>query len=90
LGYRDAVAVADSALYSVGQRVVGHEFHRTAITFTDSYQPAWVYRANNAVPVRDGAVHAAVHASYLHTHPAATPDAVVRFLAHAAPNRPRA
>ena len=44
LAYRDAVAVADSSLYSVGQRVVGHEFHRTAVTFTDSYQPAWVYR----------------------------------------------
>lgn len=27
LGYRDAVAVAESSLYSVGQRVVGHEFH---------------------------------------------------------------
>ena len=44
LAYRDAVAVADSSLYSVGERVVGHEFHRTAVTFTDSYQPAWVYR----------------------------------------------
>jgi len=25
-----------------------------------------------------------VHASYLHTHPAAAPDAVARFVAHAA------
>ena len=47
LAYRDAVAVADSSLYSVGQRVVGHEFHRTAVTFTDSYQPAWVYQARS-------------------------------------------
>jgi cobyrinic acid a,c-diamide synthase len=31
LGYRDAVAVADSALAPVGTRVHGHEFHRTAI-----------------------------------------------------------
>jgi len=81
LGYRDAVAVADSSLYSVGQRVVGHEFHRTAVTFTDSYQPAWVYRGHDVDAVRDGVVHAGVHASYLHTHPAATPDAVVRFVA---------
>jgi cobyrinic acid a,c-diamide synthase len=28
-------------------------------------------------------VHAGVHASYLHTHPAATPGAVARFVAHA-------
>ena len=88
LAYRDAVAVTDSSLYSVGQRVVGHEFHRTAVTFTDSYQPAWVYRGSDAdhdaEPVRDGVVHAGVHASYLHTHPAAAPEAVVRFVAHAA------
>ena len=84
LAYRDAVAVAESPLYSVGQRVVGHEFHRTAITFTDSYQPAWVYRGQDIEAVRDGVVHAGVHASYLHTHPAAAPEAVVRFVAHAA------
>lgn len=88
LGYRDAVAVADSSLYAAGQRVVGHEFHRTTVTFTDSYQPAWVYRGGQVDRVRDGAVRAGVHASYLHTHPAATPDAVARFVAQAA--KPRA
>jgi cobyrinic acid a,c-diamide synthase len=31
LGYRDAVAVTDSPLASVGTRAHGHEFHRTAI-----------------------------------------------------------
>lgn len=87
LGYRDAVAVADSSLYAAGQRVVGHEFHRTTVTFTDSYQPAWVYRGGQVDRVRDGAVHAGVHASYLHTHPAATPDAVARFVAQAATPR---
>lgn len=94
LAYRDAVAVADSPLYTAGQRAVGHEFHRTAVTFSDSYQPAWMYRAPDAddadeAPdaggaVRDGVVHAGVHASYLHTHPAAAPEAVARFVAHAA------
>jgi len=90
LAYRDAVAVADSSLYSVGQRVVGHEFHRTAVTFTDSYQPAWVYRSDGVDAVRDGVVHAGVHASYLHTHPAAVPDAVTRFAARAAAQSRRA
>jgi cobyrinic acid a,c-diamide synthase len=88
LAYRDAVAVADSSLYSVGQRVVGHEFHRTAVTFTDSYQPAWVYQVteedHERASARDGVVDAGVHASYLHTHPAAVPDAVMRFVARAA------
>ncbi len=89
LAYRDAVAVADSPLYRAGQRAVGHEFHRTAVTFTDSHQPAWVYRGAGVDAVRDGVVHAGVHASYLHTHPAAAPEAVARFVAHAAARRAR-
>ncbi|WP_374022084.1 cobyrinate a,c-diamide synthase [Mycobacterium sp. HNNTM2301] len=88
LAYRDAVAVADSPLYTAGQRAVGHEFHRTAVTFSDSYQPAWVYRGNDVDAVRDGVVHAGVHASYLHTHPAASPQAVARFVAHASARTP--
>jgi cobyrinic acid a,c-diamide synthase len=84
LAYRDAVAVAESVLYSAGQRAVAHEFHRTAVTFAESYQPAWVYRGDEIDAVRDGVVHAGVHASYLHTHPAAAPDAIARFVARAA------
>lgn len=91
LAYRDAVAVSDSPLYTAGQRAVGHEFHRTAVTFGGSYQPAWMYRVHDADPanaaVRDGVVHGGVHASYLHTHPAAAPEAVARFVAHAAARR---
>ena len=87
LARRDAVAVADSTLYSVGERVVGHEFHRTEVAFSDSYQPAWVYRDGTAV--HDGVVQGGVHAAYLHTHPAATPAAIARFVANAAGSPPR-
>lgn len=87
LAYRDAVAVADSSSYTAGRRAVGHEFHRTTVEFTNDYQPAWMYRADGAgqrsAAVRDGAVHAGVHASYLHTHPAAAPESVARFVTHA-------
>ncbi|WP_116376122.1 cobyrinate a,c-diamide synthase [Mycobacterium sp. MFM001] len=84
LGYRDAVAVTDSPLYDAGQRIVGHEFHRTTVSFGKSYEPAWVYAGHGAW---DGAVHDGVHAAYLHTHPAAAPDAVARFVARAAASR---
>lgn len=87
LGYRDAVAVADSSMFNAGERIVGHEFHRTTATFADSYPPAWVYPGETVPAVRDGAVHGNVHASYLHTHPAATAHAVARFVAHAARSR---
>jgi cobyrinic acid a,c-diamide synthase len=83
LGYRDAVAVADSSVHAGGERATGHEFHRTTVEFNDSYPPAWVYRGHTTT-VRDGAVHKGVHASYLHTHPAASPEAAARFVAHAA------
>ncbi|HZA11350.1 cobyrinate a,c-diamide synthase [Mycobacterium sp.] len=87
VAYRDAVAVADSPLYPAGERTVGHEFHRTTVTFTDSYQPAWVYRGRAVASVKDGAIHRNVHASYLHTHPAARPAAIARFVSHAAGSR---
>ena len=83
LGYREAVAVADSPLHAVGDRAMGHEFHRTTVTFADSYQPAWVFAGR----VRDGAVDRGVHASYLHTHPAAHPHAISRFVAAAATSK---
>ncbi|MGV0853705.1 cobyrinate a,c-diamide synthase [Mycolicibacterium phlei] len=84
LGYRDAVAVTESALHPTGTRVTGHEFHRTAVTFTEQYPPAWVLRE----PRRDdGAVRAGVHAGYLHVHPAAHPEAITRFVAAAATSK---
>nr|MCW1958070.1 cobyrinate a,c-diamide synthase [Mycobacterium sp.] len=76
LGYRDAVAAADSALYGTGQRVTGHEFHRTTVEFADDVQPAWL-------PAGEGAIQAGVHASYLHTHSAAHPRSIHRFVERA-------
>ena len=83
LGYRDAVAPTDSPLHAVGARATGHEFHRTTVAFTGRYEPAWTFRRAGATPVVDGAVHLGVHAAYLHTHAAAHPEAVSRFVAAA-------
>ncbi|WP_458315601.1 cobyrinate a,c-diamide synthase [Mycolicibacterium brisbanense] len=84
LGYRDAVAVADSSLHTAGARVTGHEFHRTAVTFADKQDPAWAFTDAQRRRVTDGAVLGGVHAGYLHTHPAAHPQAITRFVAAAA------
>jgi cobyrinic acid a,c-diamide synthase len=80
LGYRDAVAAGDSVMFTTGQRVTGHEFHRTAVEFSGPNQPAWLMRGSAGEPVGDGAVHAGVHAGYLHTHPAGHPAAIRRFV----------
>jgi cobyrinic acid a,c-diamide synthase len=84
LGYRDGFAVADSVLHRTGDRVAGHEFHRTAVSFTADYPPAWMFTGGRGEQRRDGALTAGVHAGYLHTHPAALPGAVTRFVAAAA------
>ncbi len=81
LGYRDAVAAADSPLHCAGQRVTGHEFHRTTVDFVETVQPAWLMRESGTAG--EGAIRGGVHASYLHTHPAAHPGAVRRFVEHA-------
>ena len=87
LGYRSAVAVAESPLHTIGDRIMGHEFHRTTVTFADSYPPAWVYSGRDVPTVRDGAIDRGVHAGYLHTHPAAHPQAITRFVAAAATSK---
>ncbi len=83
LGYRDAVATVDSSMHVAGERVTGHEFHRTTVEFADEQAPAWVFRGAGHVTVHDGAVRGGVHAGYLHTHPAAHPHAVRRFVSAA-------
>lgn len=84
LGYRDAVALADSPLWTTGQRVRGHEFHRTRLVRAADPVRAWGWRGNDGRPVTEGAVTRSVHASYLHTHPAGDPAAIARFVAAAA------
>jgi cobyrinic acid a,c-diamide synthase len=97
LGYRDAVAVTDSALAPVGTRVHGHEFHRTALrtpgagatpnpTAPISAANAWRWQARGAV-VAEGFVQAGVHASYLHTHWNGLPGAAGRVVAAARAHR---
>ncbi|WP_405642568.1 cobyrinate a,c-diamide synthase [Streptomyces sp. NBC_00019] len=78
LGYRDAVAVSDSALAVAGTRMRGHEFHRTVVEPGSGAAPAWGVRA----PQRrvEGFVQQGVHASYVHTHWASQPGVARRFV----------
>jgi cobyrinic acid a,c-diamide synthase len=85
LGYRDAVAISPSALFEAGQRVTGHEFHRTEVTPragdpTGDAAPAWQWAQRDATGP-EGYVRGQLHASYLHVHPAGQPGAVARFVA---------
>jgi cobyrinic acid a,c-diamide synthase len=76
LGYRDAVALADSPLAPAGTRVTGHEFHRTAVhprsglLLSPAAGGAWQWRGADP----EGFATPALHASYLHLHWAGTPS----------------
>jgi len=86
LGYRDANACVDSPVAGAGERVSGHEFHRTTTdpghgdgSSTHGASPAWSWDGRD-----HGFVSGQVHASYLHTHAAAQPRSVARFVSRAA------
>ena len=77
LGYRSAVAVADSSLAAAGTRVRGHEFHRTVSTPGAGATAAWQWAPGSP----EGFVSGGVHASYLHLNWAGVPDLAARFVA---------
>jgi cobyrinic acid a,c-diamide synthase len=83
LGYRRAVAAADSVLAQAGDVVHGHEFHRTVVTPAAGPHPAWKFTTGT----REGHVTGNVVASYLHTHWAGHPAAAARFTAASAKAR---
>jgi cobyrinic acid a,c-diamide synthase len=76
LGYRKAVSLSDNVLAVNGQRVTGHEFHRTEIVPRQGDSPAWGW---DRVP--EGFASASLHASYLHVHWAGYPELARRFAA---------
>ena len=90
LGYRKARALADSPLAERGTYVHGHEFHYSTVEPQSGAlpyaSPAWQLSRRG----EEGFVAGGVHASYLHTHWVATPEAPRRFLHSAVRSRARA
>ncbi|WP_345471788.1 cobyrinate a,c-diamide synthase [Actinoallomurus oryzae] len=80
LGYREAVAVRDSPVARAGERVRGHEFHRTVCSRGPDTSPAWQWSAEGP----DGFTSANCLASYLHLHWAGMPQMAMRFVGAAA------
>ena len=86
LGYRDAVALADSPLFPAGSRITGHEFHRTMVhprsglLSEPAGDAAWAWRGGDP----EGFASAGLHASYLHLHWAGAPAIARRVVARAA------
>lgn len=89
LGYREAVAPADTLLARAGERVTGHEFHRTTVDvprdtgtgIPPAITPAWLLdgRPDGVSADPAGSGMATLHASYLHVHWAGHPQVAQRF-----------
>jgi len=82
LGYREAQAATDHPVWPAGTAVRGHEFHVSQVD-PEGRAPAWRLRARGTERP-EGHVAGGVHASYLHTHWAATPGVAARLVAAAA------
>ena len=86
LRYPAAVATADSLLGRAGEKVTGHEFHRTRTLPECGAAPAWQIDGESV-----GFTTPTLHASYLHVHWAGHPALARRFanaVHAAAPYRP--
>jgi len=83
LGYRQAEALRDSCLHKRGDRIWGHEFHRSTLTESnpDPLFKLTGYDSHLQYPA-EGWQKYQVHASYLHLHFGAQPQLIQRFLNH--------
>src|SRR5919107_5780277 len=86
LGYREARGLADSPLTARETLVRGHEFPYSAVEPQAGTLPAWEFLGRG----EEGFVVDGVHASYLHTHWAATPEVPRRLVRSAAESKARA
>jgi cobyrinic acid a,c-diamide synthase len=80
LGYREARALSDSPLMKEGTLLRGHELHYSVVEPEAGDRPAWRFAGRG----KEGFVRDGVHASYLHTHWAATPEVPRRLVRAAA------
>jgi cobyrinic acid a,c-diamide synthase len=81
LGYRQLTALQNSVLFNAGDRVWGHEFHRSTLTELPA-SPVCDLQGyeSNLVFAAEGWSRYQVQASYTHLHFGASPNIAARFL----------
>ena len=81
LGYRRAKALQESSILRTGQRVWGHEFHRSQLTSMPK-KPLFETRGyqTQSLVSHEGWRIAQLHASYIHLHFGGHPSIPQRFL----------
>ena len=83
LGYRNAIVNVNTPMLRIGDRLTGHEFHRSEIT-TSPIMPIYhlkrLEQSNSEAPISEGWGRDSFQASYLHLHWGATPEFPKRWL----------
>lgn len=87
LGYRSAIAQANTPIVAKAQCLSGHEFHRSRLSQPPTQPLFQMHRSTqingappSANPVWEGWHRPNLHASYLHLHWGATPELPTRWL----------
>jgi cobyrinic acid a,c-diamide synthase len=96
LGYRSAIAQADSPIVQAGQMLRGHEFHRSSLSQLPTQPLFQLHRSTQiqgaaitSLPIVEGWSGPSFHASYLHLHWGAMPELPSRWLGHCVDWRPQ-
>ena len=81
LGYRQLTSLQESLLFDVGDRVWGHEFHRSTLTDL-SPQPLCTLEGyeSSSIFASEGWCQYQVQAAYTHLHFGSRPDLPARFI----------
>jgi cobyrinic acid a,c-diamide synthase len=81
LGYRQLTALHNSLLFNIGDRVWGHEFHRSTLTDSPS-QPLYTLKGyeSKLIFAPEGWSQQSVQASYTHLHFGSRPNLPDRFI----------
>ena len=80
LGYRQATAQQSTPLVAKGERIWGHEFHRSSLTTEPELPLFTLQNYEGTLHQTEGWQQAQLHASYLHLHFGDKPMLVQRFL----------
>jgi len=80
LGYRKAIARHNTPLVTSGQRLCGHEFHRSSLTLEPEDPLFEIQNQRKLARSGEGWHQPHLHASYIHLHWGNTPELPMRFL----------
>lgn len=81
LGYRQATPLQNTALVSIGEKLWGHEFHRSQLTIPPDYPLFEIqgYNPKSKIGTEGWRIHQ-IHASYIHLHWGEKTEIPQRFL----------